>query len=142
MMKKILILILIFTFSFSANNVQAAFLDKISSLNIMPDSPFYFLKIWYEKIVLFFTFNAEKKAEKYKDFAEGKSYEISQMIKKGRWDLVEKLRDTSQSYLEKAKEKLEKALRKAIEQKKEDLIQGLRQKLDEVMNTFIETIGL
>ena len=76
------------------NSALAKFPDDLPGPEIMPDSVFYFLKIWYEKIVLFFTFNLEKKAEKYKIFAEKRAYEIKQLITKGKGDLAEKPKET------------------------------------------------
>lgn len=141
-MKKILILILILGFFLPANNTWAKFPDDLPGPNIMPDSPFYFLKIWYEKIVLFFTFNLEKKAEKYKIFAEKRAYEIKQLITKGKGDLAEKPKEIYKSYLDKAKQKLEKAIQKAIDKKKDDLRQRLEQKLEEIKNKIMQTINL
>jgi len=141
-MKKILILIPILILIFSASNIQAKFPDDLPGPSAMPDSPFYFLKIWYEKIVLFFTFDAAKKAEKYKIFAEKRAYEIKQLTAKGKGDLIEKPKEIYKSYLNKAKEKLEKAIQKAIDQKKEDLKQKLEQKLEEIKNKIIQAIDL
>ncbi|MBM4389322.1 MAG: hypothetical protein FJ088_16425, partial [Deltaproteobacteria bacterium] len=48
----------------------------------LPDSPFYFLKSWRESIQLFFTFDAEKKAEQYLHLAEVRLAEYEKMVEK------------------------------------------------------------
>ena len=141
-MKKIIILIIISVFLFSGLKVQAKLSDDLPGLEIMPDSPFYFLKIWYEKIILFFTFDSTKKAERYKTFAEKRIYEIKKMLEKGKESLAKKSEKIYKSYLNKAKKELEKAIRKAVEQKKEDLKQELERKAEEIKIKIEETINL
>ena len=149
MMKKLLVITSFVLFLISATNIQACLpigmasvLDELPGPEVMPDSPFYFLKIWYEKIVLFFTFSTTKKAEKYKIFAEKRIYEIKKMTDKGRQDLAEKVKEVYKSYLNKAQEKLEKAIRKALEQKKEELMRELEKKIEEIKIKIKETINL
>ncbi len=152
-MKEIIILIIIFSFLLipiqanpprvgSPSRVEAGFPDDLPGPQIMPDSPFYFLKIWYEKIVLFFTFDAAKKAEKYKTFAEKRAYEAREMVEKGRGDLADKLKETYKSYLNKAKEKLERAVEKAMNQKKEQLRKELEQRVEEIKIKIKEAVNL
>jgi hypothetical protein len=83
-MKKIIIGLIIFSLFlpvyFGASlprrsAARAGFPDDLPVFSAMPDSPFYFLKIWYEKVVIFFTFNLSKKAERYTTFAEKRAYE-------------------------------------------------------------------
>ncbi|MFH1308403.1 MAG: DUF5667 domain-containing protein [Patescibacteria group bacterium] len=133
-MRKILIFLIILGFLLSANYAYAGVSD------LMPDSPFYFLKIWYEKLVLFFTFNAETKAEKYRLFAEKRALEAKQMVLKGKDSLVDGLKEKYTEYLNKAKDKLEAAIRKAVENKKEDIKKRLEQKVDEITNKLLESI--
>lgn len=140
-MRIFIVFIIIFSFTF-ANVAEAKFPDDLPGPKVMPDSPFYFLKIWYEKFILFFTFDAVKKADKYKTFAEKRAYEIKEMLAKGKNDLVKKLKDAYKSSLNKAKEKLEKAINKAVEQKRQELKQELERKLDEIKLRLIESINL
>ena len=141
-MKKVIIILILFGFLLSASKVLAKFPDDLPGPKIMPDSKLYFLKLWYEKIVLFFTFDAIKKAEKYKIFAEKRLYEIKQMIEQGKRDLTEKPKEIYKSYLNKAKEKLEKAIQEAIDQKKEELKQELEKRIDDIVNKIKEAINL
>lgn len=121
---------------------QAGFPDDLPIVSAMPDSVFYFLKIWYEKIVIFFTFDLVARAERYKTFAEKRAYEADEMIKDGKVDLAKKAEETYKSYLNKAKETLEKAIQKAIEKQKEELKQELDKKVEDVMNKLKESIHL
>jgi thymidylate kinase len=141
-MEKILILIPILILIFSAGSVQAKFPDDLPGPQIMPDSSFYFLKIWYEKIVLFFTFDVVKKAERYKTFAEKRAYEAKEMFKQGKDELAEKTKEIYKSYLDKARERLEKAVQKAMRQGREKLQQELEQKVDEIKNKIKEAVNL
>ena len=126
----------------SPSRVEARFPDDLPVFSAMPDSPFYFLKIWYEKVVIFFTFNLIKRAERYKAFAEKRAYEADEMIKEGKTDLARKAEEAYRFYLNKAKETLEKAIQKAVEKKKEQLKQELDRKVEEVMNKIRQSINL
>ena len=77
---------------------------------MLPDSPFYFLKSWGEGIRLFFTFNAEKKAEQYLRLAEVRLAEYERLIAKGKEQIAEKT-------LEKYEGQLGRPLAKAEELK-------------------------
>jgi len=135
-MKHLIVFLIIF--SFFVPVVNAA--DEYSG--ITPDSKLYFLKIWYEKIVLFFTFDAVKKAEKYKEFAEQRILEAKEMILQGKGDLLKKPGEIFNSYLNKAQEKLENAVQGAIKQKKDDLRTSLEQKIEEIKNKIKEAINI
>lgn len=117
-MRKIVIAGIIAGFFISANFAWAKFPDDLPGPHLMPDSPFYFLKIWYEKVVIFFTFNVAKKAERYKTFAEKRLYEGQQMIKEGKQDLANKEKDLYKYYLNKAQTALEKAIQKPWKKRK------------------------
>ncbi|MDP2934455.1 MAG: DUF5667 domain-containing protein [bacterium] len=150
-MKKIIIIVIIFGLFipvyFGASlprrsAAQAGFPDDLPIFSAMPDNVFYFLKIWYEKIVIFFTFDLVKRAERYTTFAEKRAYEAEEMVKEGKVDLAAKVEETYKSYLNKAKEALEKAIQKAIDKKKEALKQELDKKVEDVMNKLKESINL
>lgn len=64
-------------------NIQTQDLG-ISGLNILPDSPFYFLKNWSRQIQNFFTFNSLAKAELKEKFADEKLMEIKKLIEKNK----------------------------------------------------------
>jgi len=118
----------------------AKFPDDLPIVSAMPDSPFYFLKIWYEKIVIFLTFDLVKRGERYKTFAEKRAYEADQMMKEGKVDLAQKIEESYRFYLNKAKETLERAIQKAIENKKEQLKQELDKKVDEIIDKLRESL--
>ena len=150
-MKKLIIVLIIFGLFlpvyFGASlpcrsAAQAGFPDDLPVFSAMPDSTFYFLKIWYEKVVIFFTFDLVKRAERYTTFAEKRAYEAEEMVKEGKVDLAAKLEETYKSYLNKAREALEKAIQKAIDKKKEALKQELDKKVENVMNKLKESINL
>lgn len=141
-MKKIIIGLIIFGLFLPSAAALAKFPDDLPGPSAMPDNVFYFLKIWYEKVVVFFTFDLVKRAERYKTFAEKRAYEADEMIKEGKVDLAKKAEETYKSYLNKAKEALEKAIQKAIDKKKEALKQELDKKVEEIMNKLKESINL
>lgn len=141
-MKKILIFAIIFSFLLSINNVQAKFPDDLPGPELMPDSPFYFLKIWWEKIVIFFTFDAVKKADKYVTFAEKRIYEAKEMLEKGKDELAEKAKEKYRIYLNKALDKLESETKKAIEYRAEEMKRKIEQKIEEIKIKLKQSINL
>ncbi len=96
----------------SAEVIEAINLDEdiksedlgISEPNILPDSPFYFLKEWGRNIQSFFTFNSIKKAELREKFTNEKLIEMKKMIeqKKSR-ERIEKAIENYQNEVEEAK---------------------------------------
>jgi len=141
-MRKIIIPVIIFGLFIPAVSALAKFPDDLPGPSIMPDSHFYFLKIWYEKIVIFFTFDLTKKAERYKTFAEKRAYEAQEMMKEGKFDLAEKAKETYILYLNKAKDALEAAIQKAIDKKKDELKQQLDKKVEDITNQIKQSINL
>ena len=141
-MNKIIIAVIIFGFFISANFAWAKFPDDLPGPHLMPDNKLYFLKIWYEKIVVFFTFNVAKKAEKYKTFAEKRVYEGKEMIKKGKQDLADKQKELYKYYLNKAEKALEKAIQKAMEKKKEEVAKELEKQVEDIKNKLKESFKI
>jgi len=82
-------------------NVQAQDLG-IEEPNILPDSPFYFLKEWGRGIQSFFTFGQLKKSELEQKFANEKLIELKALVEK----------NGNPKILEKAIEKYGKAMEK------------------------------
>jgi len=142
MEEKIIIFLILFSFMVSTNTVWAKFPDDLPGPHLMPDDKFYFLKLAYEKVVLFLTFNLAKKAERYKTFAEKRLYEGQQMIKEGKQELADKQEELYKYYLNKAKETLEKAIQKAMEKKKEELAKELQLRAEEIKNKLSESFKL
>lgn len=141
-MKKVIIILILLGFVVSANHVLAGFPDDLPGPKISPDSKLYFLKIWWEKIVIFFTFDPVKRAERYKMFAEKRAYEAKEMLLKGKTGLADKLKEVYTAYLNKAKDALNKAIQKAVDKGKESLKQQLEKMVDEIMNKIKEGIKL
>ncbi|HNU96729.1 MAG TPA: DUF5667 domain-containing protein [Candidatus Portnoybacteria bacterium] len=136
-MKKIIVFIVLLGFIIGTNHVFASFSD-----NIKPDSKLYFLKIWWEKIVLFFTFDAAKRAEKYQLYAEEKAKQAEKMVVDGKPAIAEKLKNIYETYLNKAKDILNKAIQKAVEKGKEEMKQRLEKMIEDLMNKIKESIKL
>lgn len=136
-MKKIIVFIILLGFVIGASHVSASFSD-----NFKPDSKLYFLKIWWEKIVLFFTFDATKRAEKYQLYAEEKAEQIEEMVAGGKPAIAEKLKSIYETYLNKAKDVLNKAIQKAIDKGKENLKQQLEKMVEDLMDKIKEGIKL
>lgn len=74
------------------NDAQAAEVEIADSLKVefnlpkvslLPDSRFYFLKTWYEKIKLFFTFSKDKKINSILDASDERLAEANQLLEKG-----------------------------------------------------------
>lgn len=141
-MKKIIISVIIFGLFIPTAIALAKFPDDLPIFSAMPDNIFYFLKIWYEKIVIFFTFDLAKRAEKYRVFAEKRAYEADEMIKEGKVDLAQKAEETYKSYLNKAQDALERAIQKAIEKQKEELKKQLEKKVEEIKNQIKNSINI
>jgi len=141
-MKKIIICVIILGLFIPSAAALAKFPDDLPFFHAMPDSPFYFLKIWWEKIVLFFTFDVTAKAERYKTFAEKRAAEAQEMMKEGKPYLAQKAKEMYASYLNKAKAELQIAIQKAIDKQKEELVKQLEQKVDEITNQIKESVKL
>ena len=111
MIKNSLMAILVILFS--ANIVLAVEQIELPKPGLTPENPFYFLDSWAEKISLFFTFGAEKKAQKAKLFAEEKLAEAK---------ILAEQKKTAK--IPKALKKYEKYLDYAIKEAKEAKEQG------------------
>lgn len=79
---------------------------------LSPDSPFYFLDTIGEKISLFFTFKAERKAEKALRFAEEKFAEAKAMAERNSAKALEKADERYQHFLELANRRAEEVREK------------------------------
>ncbi len=79
---------------------------------LTPDSSFYFLDTLGEKIGMFFTFGAEKKAEKALKYAEEKLAETKAMAEKNKTKAAEKANQKYQKFLGIANQKTQEAKEK------------------------------
>ena len=65
MKRKLIVLVLILSlFLGSGGVILAQNNDQLPGPGLTPDSPFYFLKMWRERIVMFFTFSPQSKVER------------------------------------------------------------------------------
>lgn len=70
--------------------VMPVFVSAGSGAGLTPNSPFYFLDTFSEKISLFFTFNPAKKVRKALSYAEERLAETEVLIDKNKSELVER----------------------------------------------------
>jgi len=137
-MRKIIILIIILIIIFSTNSVWAKFPNELPGPEVMPDSPFYFLKIWYEKIITFISFGDVKKAERYSKLAERRLYEAEKMAEKGKDKLVQKLLEEYEKNLSKALSRVEEIKKQAEETAKQKIKEKINQVLERVSESTLK----
>lgn len=136
---RILFIIAVSTlFLSSATNIQAGILDELPGPEVMPDSPFYFLKIWYEKVITFIRFGDVKKAERYSRLAERRLYEVEKMAEKGKEELTKRLLEEYEKYLNKALDKAEKIAKKAEEEARQKVKEKINQVLEKVSESTLK----
>lgn len=137
-MKRLLFIITISVlFLISATNIQAGILDELPGPEVMPDNPFYFLKVWYEKIITFFSFGDTKKAERYTKLAERRLYEAEKMAEKGKEKITQRLLKEYEKFLDKALGKAEELKKKAEEKAKEKLKEKANQVLEKISESTL-----
>lgn len=133
-MKKI-VLITILLFLLLSFGIQVFAQDtELPSPGLLPDNIFYFLKTWKEQIQLFFTFDAEKKAEQYLHLADVRLAEYQKMIEKGKEKIAQRV-------LAKYEKQLGHALSKAQElRNKGKDNQGLLKKIEDTTGKHISIL--
>lgn len=85
---------------------------ELPNPGLTPDSPLYFLDTLGEKIGMFFTFGAERKAEKAMKYAEEKLAEVRAMAEENKPEAVEKANQKYQEFLDLANKKTKEAKEK------------------------------
>lgn len=138
MKRSLFIIIISILFLLSTANVQAGILNELPGPEVMPDSPFYFLKIWYEKIITFISFGDIKKAERYAKLAERRLYEAEEMAEKGKGELTKRLLEEYEKFLNKALGKVEELKEKAEEKAKEKLKEKVNQTLEKISESTLK----
>jgi len=88
---------------------EATVSGEIYTPRLLPDSPFYFLKSWKEKIELFLARSDKDKAQKEAEIATRRIAEAKQLIKKKKFQLAEKTMLKHREHLNKALDKLDRA---------------------------------
>lgn len=109
-MRKLILSLIIFSLLFGAMSFAQE--TDLPNPGLAPDGPFYFLDTLGEKIVMFFTFGAEKKAEKALEFAEEKLAEAKAMAEKNKTKAAEKANQKYQKFLGIANQKTQEAKEK------------------------------
>jgi len=137
-MRIIVIIIIVGLFLISATTVQASWLKNLPGPQIMPDSPFYKIKIWYEKVITFLSFGDTKKAERYAELAERRLYEAEKMAEKGKEKLTQKLLNEYEKYLDKALEKADELKQQAVEGAKQKARDKANQTLQKVSESTLK----
>ena len=95
---------------------------NISSVKMLPSSNAYFLKTWWEKIKLFFTFDKQEKVNKLMDSSDKRLAEAEKMLNEG--EDAEMVFETINNYQTNTGEALE-----------------LYEKFDETTSAFGEVLG-
>lgn len=109
-MKRIILTIIILLLLFGT--ISLAQNTELPSPGITPDSLFYFLDTLAERIGMFFTFGAEKKAEKAIKYAEEKLAEVKAMAERNKVKALEKANQKYQEYLGLANKRVQEAKEK------------------------------
>ncbi|MDD5430836.1 MAG: DUF5667 domain-containing protein [Candidatus Pacebacteria bacterium] len=78
--------------------------SPVISTGILPDSPFYFVKVLGEQIKLTFTFNAENKVKQYLHLAGVRLAEYQKLMEKGKLEIAQKTLDKYSKQLDRALE--------------------------------------
>jgi len=135
------VLFLVFSFSLSSARAEVVAETNLPAPGILPDSPFYFFKTFWESVNLALTFNPVAKTEKMMHFAEKRLAEAQALVEKGKDDLAEKVlakyRKQVSAVVQKAQklsgqgEKADQALSKVTEKalKHEEVLTDLYKKL-------------
>jgi len=137
-MRKIIIITISILFLTSAISVQASLLDGLPGPEIMPDSPFYKIKIWYEKFIIFISFGDTRKAERYSKLAERRLYEAEKMAEKGKEELTKKLLEEYEKYLNKAFERAKEIAKKAEQEVKQKAKEKINEALEKVSESTLK----
>lgn len=74
--------------------------DELPSPGLTPDSPFYFLEVLWEKILISLTFNPEKKADLIADIASEKVAEAMEMVEESSTEAAEVSLKLYENYLQ------------------------------------------
>lgn len=89
--------------------------EELPSPGLTPDSPFYFVDIWGEKIGLFFAFGAEAKAGKALEYAEERLAEAHVMAVKNKPEAVRMAASRYDEYIATGTQNIEEARNKGVD---------------------------
>src|SRR3989344_3348347 len=134
-MKKILTIFMAFLLIIGLSPVYAQELDadQIEEQGgLTPDSALYRLDRAAEKLSLLLTFGKTAKAKKGLDHAMERVLEAKTLIKKGKVEKLEELKEEHRKSVEKVKENLEKIKERDSENALEQVVERLAQKLEKL----------
>ncbi len=117
---------------------KAGILDRLPIPEIMPDTPLYILKLWYEKAIIFLSFGDIKKAERYSKLAAERLKEAEQMVKVGKEELAKKALAEYEVYLNKALGKADELKQQAAESVKQKARENINQTLEKVSESTLK----
>ncbi len=111
---------------------------EIYTPRLLPDSPFYFLKKFKERIEIFFAQAPEDQAEKYAELATRRVAETRMMVQRNKFQFIEKLMIQHQEHLEKSQEKIDEAEKKGrnIEKALETVTEATNQHLNVLAGVY------
>lgn len=132
-MKKVYLLLSITIFSLVLVNLAQA-QTATPSAGILPDSPFYFLKSWGEKIREAFIFSERAKLEYGLFLAERRMGESQALAEKGKSELAAKIAERSQALLDSVGQGVDRAIGQG-----RDLL-DVKQKVFEARSKHIEVL--
>jgi len=73
--------------------VSSVIAEELPNAGILPDSPLYPVKILFEKVHVWLTFNSEAKTKLTLHYAGERLSELNETIRMGKWQYVEKLKE-------------------------------------------------
>ena len=113
MIKKILLASILAIFLFSGTSQAQA--NDLPQPGMLPDSPFYFMKSFFEGIGTFFAFNDLAKAERFLNLAETRLAEAKALAEKGKSQLAERSVERYQEQINRALSRAEQARTKGLD---------------------------
>jgi hypothetical protein len=81
--------------------------EELPSPGLLPDHPFYEVKMWWEDVRMFFTFNSKDKAKLHLEFASIRLAEVNEMIKKNKTKFIQELLEDYKKELNETEDKVE-----------------------------------
>lgn len=138
-MKRMLIVLLVASLLLTVAAPAVWAQEEAADPGLTPDSPFYFLKTWIEKIQLAFTFAPEKKVEVLNKLAEKRVAEARKMIEKGKPELAERCLERYEKHLGKAQEMAEKTKEEKAEEVYERVAEATSKHV-EVLERVLEKV--
>lgn len=137
-------------FSFSALAQET---EELPQPGVLPDSPFYFIKSFFEDVGTFFVFDEVKKAERLERLAQKRIAEVEALTEKGKTEKVEKVMERYEKHinqamgsLERTRERNEEKAEKAIErinlqaEKHLNVLEQVRERVSEQARETIEKV--